>query len=125
MSLSLSLELTSGLAGVATLTNDGPDPTRVWRGGSERGDEPWSFELSSGGRYVSDEVYTRNSPAPVDLARGESLTRPFDLADGSWRAEGDTDGATSMVAVYDVPMTPEAAEHGIWIGALRSDPVEL
>lgn len=125
MSLSLSVELTAGLTGVATLTNLGPDPIRVWRGGSERGDEPWSFELSNGTRFVSDEVYTRNTPAPVDLARGETLRREFDLTDGTWRAEGDTDGATSLTAIYDVPMTPEAAEHGIWIGTLRSEPVEL
>ena len=125
MTLTLHVEITDGLAGAATITNTGSDPTRVWRPGSERGDEPWRFELSNGTSFVSDEVYTRNTPAPADLAGGDTLTRDFDLRDGTWRAEGDPDGATSLTAVYDVPMTPEAAEHGIWVGTLHSDPVAL
>jgi hypothetical protein len=125
VSLSLHVQLGGGLAGVATLTNGGGEPTRVWRPGSELGDRPWRFELSNGARFLSDDVYTRNAPAAAELAPGEALRREFDLRDGTWRAEGDPGGATQLTAVYDVPMTPEAAEHGVWVGALRSEPVDI
>lgn len=134
--LTLRLELRSGPprpTGVVVLANEAGADARVWRPGNRWGDTALSFEVEHDGRvgHITrrEQVYTINVPRSFVLPEGSSHALPFDLGDGEWEAEIPIDQLivpeAQLVAVFDVPPSPEAMEHGVWIGQLRSDPVLL
>ena len=134
--LTLHLVLFSGLphlSGTVTLVNEGSADVRLWRTGNEWGDTVLSFEVSRGSdtwRFVRrPQVYTRNVPSSVVVPAGATHEWPFDLGDGQWDGDAPIDqlivAGAQVVARYDVPRSPEAAEHGVWTGELRSQPVFL
>jgi hypothetical protein len=130
-SLAIELRLRGGdpSAGVAMLRNLGQEPVRVWRPGNEWGDAALSFEVSGGRIVRAPQEYTANVPASTAVPVGGSFELPFDLADGSWDASRPLHEllrrGAQLVAAYEVEPTPEAAEHGVWTGRLRSEPVRL
>jgi hypothetical protein len=134
--LTLHLVLLSGLphpSGTVTLVNEGSADVRLWRTGNEWGDTVLSFEVSRGSdiwRVVRrPQIYTRNVPSSVVVPAGATHEWPFDLGDGEWDADTQIDQliatGAQLVARYDVPLSPEAAEHGVWTGQLQSQPVLL
>jgi hypothetical protein len=92
-----------------------------------------SFEVFQGDRILhivrKPQVYTRNVPSSVALPAGTRHEWPFDLGDGEWEADAPIDQAVvpgaQLVAIYDVPPSTEAIDHGVWTGQLRSKPVPL
>jgi hypothetical protein len=119
--------------GMVVIVNSGPDAVRLWRTGNSWGDEVLSFDLMRDGltaRVVRrPQVYTRNVPSSVSVPPGGNHELPFDLGDGSWDSDEPLDSfaepGARLVAVYEVPETPEAAVHGVWTGRVESEPVAL
>jgi hypothetical protein len=134
--LRLYLVLFSGLprpTGVVVLSNTSSTDVRVWQTGNQWGDTALSFEVLHNGLVLRivrrEQEYTRNVPSSFVLPVKSRHEWPFDLGDGDWDAETPIDQVagrhTQLVAVYDVPTTPEALNHGVWTGQLRSEPVLL
>jgi hypothetical protein len=135
-SLAIRIELRAGSPeprGNVVLINTGGTPIRVWRTGNWWGDTVLSFEVSRGGstRHVvrRPQEYTRNVPSSVEVPAGARHEWPFDLGDGQWEADAPLDQllvpGAQLSAVYEVARTPEAVDHDVWIGRLRSQPVLL
>jgi len=118
-------------AGKVVFENIGATEMGVWRTGNSWGDEALSFELKSAGgieRIVrKPQVYTVNVPAAQMLSARGRYAVPFDLGDGSWQLEASFrwDVDAELVALYDVPESPDALAQHAWIGHLRSAPVRL
>ena len=119
-------------AGWVVLTNRSAADVRVWQFGNTWGDEALSFEASAGGSTVRVErepqVYTRNVPASVLLTPGDRFAIPFDLLDGTWKLEAigyPLPHQCGVAAVYDVPRSPEAIEHHVWVGRITSERVTI
>jgi hypothetical protein len=129
----LELDRSRPPAGTVVILNSGPDAVRLWRTGNSWGDEVLSFDVMRDGltaRVVRrPQVYTRNVPSSVSVPPGGSHELPFDLGDGSWDSDEPLDSfagvGARLVAVYEVPETPEAAVHGVWTGRVQSEPVAL
>jgi hypothetical protein len=132
--LALELQVDPSLPprGAVAIANRGTTPVRVWELGNSWGDATLSFELLRDGaveKIVREpQVYTVNLPERREVPAGGRHEWRFDLGDGSWKI-GDVTHLdvpdTRLVAVYEVVPTPEAEEHGVWVGRLRSDPVPL
>jgi hypothetical protein len=120
-------------AGSVVLANAGSMDLRIWKTCNEWGDSRLSFEISRGDHIWHvvrrPQVYTRNVPSFVVVPAGGSHEWPFDLGDDDWIADapvGELMGPpTQVVAVYDVPVSPEAVERAVWTGRLRSEPAKL
>jgi hypothetical protein len=119
--------------GRVVLGNAGAEPLRVWRTGSEWGDEALSFELAADRSAVAivlaPQVYTRNVPSSVEIPAGGEHGIEFDLGDGSWEPTPALprlaiEGAT-LTAIYRVAASNEAHKGGVWIGEVRSEPVRV
>lgn len=135
-SLAIHIELRSSAPqprGAVVLVNMDSTPIRVWRTGNQWGDTALSFEVLRGERTLHivrrPQDYTRNVPSPVEVPAATRHEWPFDLGDGQWEADAPIDQLTvadaQLVAVYDIPPSPEAVEHGVWTGQLRSKPILL
>lgn len=136
VSLTLQIEVRSGRplpAGSIVLDNTGSAPIRVWRTGNQWGDTVLSFEVSRGDDTVrivrQPQVYTRNVPSSLAVPPGTRHEWPFDLGDGQWQADAPLEQVVvpgaQLVAVYNVPPSPEAKDQGVWTGEIRSKPVLL
>lgn len=119
-------------AGAIVFRNSGDVTARIWSPANRWGDTALSFELSRREQRVAislaPQVYTRNVPSSVSLLPGGEHRWPFDLGDGRW--ESATEDWQSLAgpdarlaALYRADSCPEAIEHGLWLGQLRSDPV--
>jgi hypothetical protein len=134
--LKLDLELRLVLprpAGAVVLMNAGRTAIRVWQSGNQWGDTVLSFEVLRSGKvwrvFHKPQDYTRNVPSSKEVPAGARHAVAFDLGDGEWDAGAPIEQLTAppaqLVAVYDVPPTPEARDRGIWTGQLRSNPALL
>lgn len=134
--LALHLVLFSSLphpTGVVVLHNMGNTDVRVWKVGNRWGDTMLSFELIGNGRILHivrrEQVYTINVPSSFVLPAGSKHEWPFDLGDGEWEADVPIEQmavpGAQLIAIHTVPPSPEAAEHSVWTGQLRSRPVLL
>jgi hypothetical protein len=134
--LTLKLELRAGApwpAGAVLLTNMDGEDIRIWQTGNQWGDAALSFEILRGASvrriFPSPRDYTRNAPSSVVVPPGHGHVLNFDLDDGNWDAGAPIETLTAppaqLVAVYDIPPSPEAIDQGVWTGHLRSDPAPL
>ena len=135
-SLELHLEVSSPSprpAGNVVLINTGNQDVRLWRTGNSWGDTVLSFKVIRDEKVWRllrrEHEYTRNVPSSFELPAGDRHEWAFDLGDGEWEAEDSAEQLSVLgawlVAVYDVPRTPEAVGHAIWIGRLQSEPIFL
>lgn len=131
--LALHLVLISGLprpTGTVVLVNTGSTDVNIWQAGNRWGDTMLSFEILHNGRiwriHRREQVYTINVASSFVLPAGSRHEWAFDLGDGDWEAEIPLDqltlAGTQLVAAFDIPTSPEAVTHGVWIGRLRSEP---
>jgi hypothetical protein len=136
VSLALRLEAGFGasrISGVVTLASPGGRSVRLWRPGNSWGDTVLSFELHHGAgtaRIIRKaQEYTRNVPAFVDLPPSDKQRWPFTLGADEWETDTPIDQldwpGSRLIAVYEVPGTPEARENGVWTGRLQSAPALL
>lgn len=134
--LALHLILFSGpprTTGAVVFVNTGSTDVSIWQMGNQWGDRVLSFEVIHNGGvwriFRREQVYTRNVPSSFLLLAGSRHEWPFDLGDGDWDAETPIDQLlvphAQLVAVYDVPPSPEAVNHGVWVGQIRSKPMLL
>jgi hypothetical protein len=131
VNVSLHLRLAGARpAGLAEVHNDGPETVRLWRRGNSWGDTALRFEATGPVvvRVVRRAlVYTRDVPATVELAAGESDAWEFDLGDGTWQAEAGADvpdlTGAHLQAVYEIGPSAEARDQQAWTGTVRSAPV--
>jgi hypothetical protein len=134
--LTINLELRLGAprpAGIVLLANAGSKDIRVWQSGNQWGDTVLSFEILQGETvwrvFRRQQDYTRNVPSSVVVPPGKRHVLIFDLDDGDWDAGAPIERLATppaqLVAVYDVPLSPEAIDHGVWTGQLRSNSVPL
>src|SRR5262249_5470529 len=125
--LTLHITLAAGLlrpTGVVVLVNTGGTDVRVWQTGNQWGDTVLSFEVLQNGLVYPivrrEQEYTRNVPSSFVLPARSVHEWPFDLGDGDWDAEIPVDQLNvpqaQLVAIYDVPRSPEAVNHGVWTG---------
>jgi hypothetical protein len=121
---------------VVTIANDGDVGLRLWHEGNSWGDPALYFELYGAGEVANPvivrrrpQAYTRNVPSSFVLGPGKTVARPFDLSDADWDAGGESgaapEGGARLVAVYEIPPTPETATHDVWTGQLRSREVDV
>jgi hypothetical protein len=120
-------------AGKVVLVNTTRADIRVWRMGNQWGDASLSFEVLQGDQtwhiVRQPQVYTRNVPSSVVVPAGSTHEWLFNLRDGQWDAGAPLDQwiipGAQLIAIFDVPLSTEAVEQGVWTGQLRSQPVQL
>ncbi|MBW8859361.1 MAG: hypothetical protein JF570_06385 [Caulobacter sp.] len=123
LSIRLDLLRTGPPVGVARVTNDGPEPVRLWASGNSWGDGMLTFVLDGARIARTGQEYTRNAPDAAVLAPGAVYAIAFDLGDGTW-----TPAALAgrwLVARLENPNTDETRAHEVWAGTIASDPVDL
>ncbi len=115
------------------LTNAGGDEVHVFAPGNRWGDEALTFEVSTSASSARIErkpqIYTANVAVAAPIRAGGSYDVPFDLLDGTW----DTVAAAvalaapdaQLVALYEIPPSPEALAQNVWTGMVRSNPVPI
>jgi hypothetical protein len=133
LTIRLQLHRKKPPAGEVVVQNRGATPIRLWRVGNSWGDETLSFDViaGSGAHHLSRQfqVYTRNVPSSFLLDPGAEHRIAFDLGDGTWKP-GEilsllNAPEAQLLAIYDVPASPEALAHGVWTGQVRSSGVRL
>jgi hypothetical protein len=109
------------------LTNISNEPRPVWETWNSWGSRTISFEFTLGNNPPilvarGPEGFTRNFPATFLIPPGEHKVYPIRL--DKWWDVGSIPKATEMLvsvkAVYEVPVTPEAATYHVWTGRVES-----
>jgi hypothetical protein len=132
-SLAVQIELDKDAEGKVVVVNRGNAEITLWRMGNSWGDDTLSFEVSrdSGKESITyaPQTYTRNVPGTVVVPAAGRYEIPFNLKDGKWGPAAAIDklsGADArLTAIYTIRQSPEALSHRVWIGELRSQPVQL
>jgi hypothetical protein len=132
-SLALALDVADGRL-VASLTNRGDRPVRVWERTNSWGWAIFSLTVHASGSASraftlrpASRVWTRNGPSFVEIAPGES--HAFGLAPSEEQWEGITaaeslrDQPLEVVATLKVPDSTEAREFDVFIGSVESAPL--
>jgi hypothetical protein len=133
LAIRLDVRRNADVGGTVIITNASSGEVRIFEVGSEWGDEAPSFDVIASGSAMhvvrKPQVYTVNVPATVALPAGGSYEIPFDLGDGTWETDAAAGALAApdakLVAVYEIPPSPEALEQHVWTGTVRSDPVPL
>jgi hypothetical protein len=115
------------------LTNVSKDPQPVWEYWNSWGYQNISFELTTGdGRkfVVSKrrQDFTMNFPSTFLIQPDEHQVYAIHL-DKEWETQPTLPKADEMPvtlkAIYEVPPTPEAAQHKVWTGRVESRSYKL
>lgn len=109
------------------LTNVSKEPQPVWETWNSWGSRTISFEFTLPDRrrvVVSrgPEGFTMNFPSTFLIPPGEHKVYPI-LLDKWWDTGGipkSNEMVVSLKAVYEVPVTPEAATYHVWTGRVES-----
>jgi hypothetical protein len=122
LAIRLDVRRNADVGGTVIITNASSGEVRIFEVGSEWGDEAPSFDVIASGSAM-------HVPATVALPAGGSYEIPFDLGDGTWETDAAAGALAApdakLVAVYEIPPSPEALEQHVWTGTVRSDPVPL
>lgn len=109
------------------LTNISDEPQSVWETWNSWGSQTISFEftLPDNRRVVvskGPQVFTMNFPSTFLIPSGGHKVYPIRL--DKWWDVGSIPKSTEMLvslkAVYEVPVTPEAASYHVWTGRVES-----
>ncbi len=109
------------------LTNISSEPQAVWETWNSWGSQTISFEftLPDNRRVVvskGPQGFTMNFPSTFLIPPGEHKVYPIRL--DKWWDVGSIPKSTemqiSLKAVYEVPVTPEAATYHVWTGRVES-----
>jgi hypothetical protein len=109
------------------LINVSESPVRVFKESNSWGADRWRVLVIRRGNLTVysqrlNQVFTRNIPASEELAPGARLRKALDLNTKAWRKADDPkvtfDSGDIIIAIYDVPFTPEAHKFGVWNGTI-------
>jgi hypothetical protein len=111
------------------LVNESRKPLRVWKDSNSWGWARWRLLIVRQKAVLTffqnpDQDFTINNPTFEQLAPGSSVVKRLDLNDGSWR--GTVSGPIELqasdliIALYDVPFTPESLRLDVWYGVSSS-----
>lgn len=109
--------------------NTSDRPLRIWAESSSWGYESLSFEITDAtGQHwralKRKSVFTRNIPAYVTIAPGQTLVKRVFFGDTrTWEGfpvEKDQPFSVRMRAVFQVAQSPEAAQSAVWTGRIES-----
>jgi hypothetical protein len=101
--------------------------TRIWRPGNSWGATNWRVLVVRGANLIlfredPDQRFSRNSPLFDELQ--EPKTIPLNLNSELWigpKAEfGAFHSGDKVIVVYDVPVTGEARQFGVWYGTISA-----
>jgi hypothetical protein len=109
------------------LTNISNEPQSVWETRNSWGSRTISFEFTFGNNPPilvarGPEGFTKNNPSTFLIPPGEHEVYPVRL-DKWWDVSSipkSTEAPVSVTAVYEVPVTPEAATYHVWTGRVES-----
>jgi hypothetical protein len=109
------------------LTNISSEPQAVWETWNSWGSRTISFEFNFGNNPPilvtrGPEIFTKNNPSTFLIPPGEHKVYPIRL-DKWWDVRSipkSTEALVSLKAVYEVPVTPEAATYHVWTGRIES-----
>lgn len=124
----LTLRVTQvSLPGTVTveMENSSKEPIRVFRDSNSWGAARWRLLLIRDGKLetffqILTEIFTMNIPEFREITGGGHFEQKLDLNGGDWHGvsgkkftfkSGDT-----VIIVYDVPITTEALDRGVWHG---------
>ena len=100
----------------------------------------WRIFLVREGRLETffqnpDQGFTVNWPVSIEIAAGGQIVRKFDLNGGNWcglghcssHSERGFGGKTmsfepndTVIVIYDVPVTQEGSDNGVWYGVIAA-----
>ena len=108
------------------LRNNSKEAIRVFRESNTWGAARWRVLRLKDGRAEAfaqtarNRYFTRNVPAFDEIPAGGRLEVRLDINDGGWLTAGNSparfQAGDSVVAMYDVPPTPEGQKLGVWHG---------
>ena len=109
------------------LTNISSEPQAVWETWNSWGARTISFEFTFGNNPPivvarGPEDFTKNGPSTFLIPPGEHKIYPIRL-DKWWDVRSipkSAEAQVSLKAIYEVPVTPEAATYHVWTGRVES-----
>ena len=110
---------------IVEISNFSKGPCRIWKESNSWGVSRWRLIRIRAGKVDAlcqnpDREFTKNGPEFLEIAGGTHVDQKLDLTDGSWRGlsgeEIRLERGDLIVAIYDVPSTPESLKFGVWYG---------
>jgi post-segregation antitoxin (ccd killing protein) len=134
------LEVSRAAQATLQLENSSKAPLRIWRDSNSWGAACWRvFLIRNGSLEVffqnPDQEFTRNGPAFNEIPGGGHQDQKLDLNGGNWcgmghcsiHSERGLGGKTmtfepndTVIVIYDVPVTQEARDQGVWYGVVAA-----
>jgi hypothetical protein len=124
--LTLTVEATTTGKVLVELTNNSKRPIRVFRDSNTWGAARWRLLKVKDGRIeafaqtADNTFFTRNVPAFDEIQPGGRLAVRLNVNDGNWLTSASAparfESGDTVVAIYDVPSTPESEKLGVWHG---------
>lgn len=111
------------------LINTSKAPIKLFRESNSWGAARWRLlTVREGKLKVYSErltqIFTRNIPTFDELPPGAHLTKEVDFNGEPWRETSERrisfDPGDMVIIIYDVPMTSEARNLGVWYGVIAS-----
>jgi hypothetical protein len=109
------------------LSSRNGQPTKIWASGNSWGAANWRVYIVRGTdlflfREDPDQRFSRNAPRLEELIRSKRFL--LDLRSKSWTGPSATFGSFSrgdkVIVAYEVPVTPEARQQGVWYGTIST-----
>jgi hypothetical protein len=115
-------------------------PIRLWKDSNSWGAGRWRVLLLRSGQLetffqIASEIFTGNRPTFNEIAAGGRLEQRLDLNGGNWcglahctRFDQRGFGGKTMsfepndtvIVIYDVPVTQEGRDNGVWYGVIAA-----
>jgi hypothetical protein len=122
------------------LQNSSKERLRVWKDSNSWGAACWRVLLIRERHLEAffqnpDQGFTKNGPAFNEIVAGARLEQKLDLNGGNWCGFGHCSiynqhgfgGKTltfepndTVIVIYDVPVTQEARDNGVWYGVIAA-----
>ena len=122
------------------IENSSREPLKVWEDSNSWGAACWRVLLIRKGQVETffqnpDQMFTVNRPAVNEIAGGGHIEQKLDLNGGNWcglghcaphheRGFGDSrisfESNDMLIVIYDVPVTQEARDLGVWYGVVAA-----
>jgi hypothetical protein len=134
------LEVSRAAQATLQLENSSKAPIRIWRDSNSWGAASWRVLLIRNGTLEvffqnPDQEFTRNVPAFNEIPGGGHLDQKLDLNGGNWCGLGhcsihsergfggkkfNFEPNDTVIVIYDVPVTQEGRDYGVWYGVIAA-----